>query len=178
VQLFATDWRNPGAETHIIAVGTVTSASRRIAEAMAEFTVRDPMAALSDAAPLLYSPTCRATLGDRECGVDMAGRSFRALCTAQGGNAVVWADTQVERFVEGRLRVLTGPLAGLDRHVTAVDGRLALLEPPLPVAAAFEALLTEGCDRRIDTCAQRFGNAVRFRGEPYVPGIDALLRRG
>jgi hypothetical protein len=26
------------------------------------------------------------------------------------------------------------------------------------------------------TCGGRFGNALNFRGEPYLPGIDLLTR--
>ena len=32
-----------------------------------------------------------------------------------------------------------------------------------------------GCDKTIGTCASRFSNAVNFRGEPYVPGMDKML---
>jgi uncharacterized phage protein (TIGR02218 family) len=33
-----------------------------------------------------------------------------------------------------------------------------------------------GCDKRIETCAARFGNVVNFRGFPSIPGQDAILR--
>ena len=36
--------------------------------------------------------------------------------------------------------------------------------------------IIEGCDKSIATCAGRFGNAVNFRGEPYLPGVDLLTR--
>ena len=32
-----------------------------------------------------------------------------------------------------------------------------------------------GCDKSFPTCYNTFGNAVNFRGEPYVPGMDQLL---
>jgi len=28
----------------------------------------------------------------------------------------------------------------------------------------------------METCSARFGNAVNFRGEPYLPGNDLLTR--
>ena len=31
-----------------------------------------------------------------------------------------------------------------------------------------------GCDKRLATCIDRFANVLNFRGEPYVPGQDAL----
>ena len=36
--------------------------------------------------------------------------------------------------------------------------------------------LSEGCDRRFETCVARFGNGVNFRGEPHLPGMDLLTR--
>ena len=33
-----------------------------------------------------------------------------------------------------------------------------------------------GCDKRIATCAQKFGNVVNFRGFPHIPGQDTILR--
>jgi hypothetical protein len=38
--------------------------------------------------------------------------------------------------------------------------------------------LREGCDHTIGTCAERFGNAANFRGEPFLPGNDLLARYG
>ena len=38
--------------------------------------------------------------------------------------------------------------------------------------------LREGCDHTIATCSARFGNAVNFRGEPFLPGNDLLARYG
>jgi len=36
--------------------------------------------------------------------------------------------------------------------------------------------LREGCDKRLQTCVSRFGNAANFRGEPHLPGNDLLTR--
>jgi hypothetical protein len=33
-----------------------------------------------------------------------------------------------------------------------------------------------GCDKELDTCIARFNNAVNFRGEPFVPGTDKILK--
>ena len=48
--------------------------------------------------------------------------------------------------------------------------------PRLAVAAGALVEVTEGCDKTLATCAARFGNAVNFRGEPHLPGIDLLTR--
>jgi hypothetical protein len=36
--------------------------------------------------------------------------------------------------------------------------------------------LTQGCDKRAATCAERFANIANFRGEPHLPGFDLLTR--
>jgi uncharacterized phage protein (TIGR02218 family) len=56
-------------------------------------------------------------------------------------------------------------------------GVLTLADPPVfAVEADTLALLTEGCDRQLETCRSRFANVVNFRGEPYLPGTDLLTR--
>ena len=42
-------------------------------------------------------------------------------------------------------------------------------------AAVFRWWNAAGCDKRLDTCSDRFANVLNFRGEPYVPGADLLL---
>ena len=32
-----------------------------------------------------------------------------------------------------------------------------------------------GCDKTFATCIARFDNALNFRGEPHIPGIDSLI---
>ena len=69
--------------------------------------------------------------------------------------------------------------AALEQRVVAADGNWLYLDRPLgAVAAGARAVLLEGCDHTLETCAQRFGNAVNFRGEPFLPGNDLLTRYG
>ncbi len=48
------------------------------------------------------------------------------------------------------------------------------IDPAPPPGA--RALLLEGCDHTLATCQARFGNAVNFQGEPFLPGNDLLAR--
>lgn len=36
--------------------------------------------------------------------------------------------------------------------------------------------LTQGCDKQLATCRDRFANAANFRGEAHLPGNDLLTR--
>jgi len=81
-------------------------------------------------------------------------------------------------YAFGTVRWLGGANAGLTQGVADNDAAgLTLTDPPaFAVEAGTLALLTQGCDRQLATCAGRFGNAVNFRGEPYLPGMDLLAR--
>ena len=32
-----------------------------------------------------------------------------------------------------------------------------------------------GCNKTIYDCSNKFSNIVNFRGEPFVPGMDAMM---
>ena len=37
-------------------------------------------------------------------------------------------------------------------------------------------VIRAGCDKRLETCRDRFANVLNFRGFPNIPGQDAVLR--
>ena len=37
-------------------------------------------------------------------------------------------------------------------------------------------MIRAGCDKRLETCRDRYANALNFRGFPNIPGQDAVLR--
>lgn len=58
---------------------------------------------------------------------------------------------------------------------TQSTGELAFyLAPAFPLQVGARLHLYAGCDKRLDTCADKFDNAINFRGEPYIPGSDVL----
>lgn len=126
------------------------------------------------------SPDCRADLGDRRCRVAMAGRTRFARVVAVDGGVVTLdaAEPVADGWGGGRLRWLGGPNTGLDARVLrSEDARVTLATmPAFAVTAGTLIKIAEGCDKTLATCAGRFGNAVNFRGEPYLPGIDLLTR--
>lgn len=124
------------------------------------------------------SPHCRAELGDKQCRVDLAGRSVAARVVAIAGTEVT-IDIGIDaRFAFGRLRWMSGANCGAATTILSAAGnQLVVRDPPrLPVAAGTRVVLREGCNKAIGTCATRFANAANFRGEPYLPGNDLLTR--
>ncbi|ODP37036.1 DUF2163 domain-containing protein [Sphingomonas turrisvirgatae] len=176
VTLFAADWCNP-AEHVSIGTGTIGAVETRDGALTAE--LRGAAAALAAPVTESTSPECRAMLGDRRCRVAMAGRTHMARVERLDGTMLTLAGglPASDVYAGGSVRWLTGPNSGLEDAVSASDTNGVTLRTP-PRFAATSALieLREGCDKSIATCANRFGNAANFRGEPYLPGIDLLTR--
>jgi uncharacterized phage protein (TIGR02218 family) len=55
--------------------------------------------------------------------------------------------------------------------------QLTLLEAPVrPIAVGDGFSVVAGCDKRLETCRNRFGNVANFRGFPHIPGQDTVIR--
>lgn len=177
VRLFATDWTAPG-EALVLLRGTFGA----VEQARGTFSValNGPTALLDAPASEATSPTCRAELGDRRCRVALRGRRQMARVTAADGATVTLdsAEPAANGWGNGLLRWIDGANGGTSAAVLASSGAVVTLaEPPAFAAAAgTRVVMTEGCDKRLATCAGRFANAINFRGEPFLPGNDLLTR--
>ena len=82
-------------------------------------------------------------------------------------------------FAGGVLTWETGANAGRSIEVKSWTQATGQLELFLPMGYAIEQgdafRIHPGCDKRLDTCIDRFANVLNFRGEPYVPGQDLLM---
>jgi uncharacterized phage protein (TIGR02218 family) len=175
--LHLTEWSDPGALWLELARGSIGAVERVGEEFTAELS--GPAAVLARPVSPETSPDCRAILGDRACRVDLA-RHRRVVVVTGVEDGVVSIDAVLPEgaFAFGTLRWLSGTNSGIVQAVVASDaGSVTLADPPpFAVAAGTRILLTEGCDKRMATCSARFGNAVNFQGEPYLPGNDLLTR--
>jgi uncharacterized phage protein (TIGR02218 family) len=135
----------------------------------------------------VFQAGCDAVLGDARCGVDLGDARFSVeALVAEVAGAVVTVPALPEFaegwFGRGRLEVLDGAAEGLgeqvrtDRAVAA--GRELALWAPLRAALApgDRVRVVAGCDRRAETCREKFGNFLNFRGFPQIPGEDWLMR--
>jgi uncharacterized phage protein (TIGR02218 family) len=178
LSLFMTDWEAPGAEVLPIARGVLGEVSVKGDAFEAE--LRGPAALLDAPAVEQTSPECRAQLGDKRCRVDMAPRTrITRIASVESEDSVTIADTPAgDALSYGRLRWIGGANSGLESAILSSDGpALTLREPPAFAAAVGDLVeIREGCDKRLATCAGRFGNALNLRGEPHLPGMDLLTR--
>jgi uncharacterized phage protein (TIGR02218 family) len=177
ILLFAVDWT--GAEGRVdLGEGTIGAVEIRDGAFSAE--LRGLSAALDRAVVEETSAECRASFGDRRCRIALAPRRRLARIVAIDEEALtVDADEPSSNaYGNGLLRWIGGANSGLENAIAVSDGAIVTLRalPALAVAAGDLVELTEGCDKRLSTCAGRFANVVNFRGEPYLPGIDLLTR--
>ncbi len=128
----------------------------------------------------LYSPMCRAKLGDARCGVNLEGLIVTGSITAAASQSQFKDSSRSEGdgyFSYGNITFTSGLNTGLSGEVKEFRAGELILTLPMPyiVAIGDDYSLTPGCDKTIATCSAIYGNAVNFRGEPHVPGIDKML---
>lgn len=127
------------------------------------------------------SPACRAAFCGPGCGLSAARFTHRGIVSVHdAGSSLVTVACEVAAaaLVGGSLRWLDGDYAGLTAPILGVAGAALVLDMPLDleVGVGARVLLREGCDRTLATCAGRFGNAINFQAEPFLPGNDLLAR--
>ncbi len=135
----------------------------------------------------VYQKPCSAVLGDGACRFDISAPGFSIDATvlqvvgateiriaSQAGYADDW-------FLRGRVSVLTGGAAGqigVVKRDVEVDGgrRIEFWERFAGGLSVGDELRIEaGCDKRVETCREKFGNLLNFRGFPHIPGEDWLV---
>lgn len=137
-------------------------------------------ALLADPVPRT-SPSCRARFRGPGCNLSPVPFTHEAVLTgvdAETNRVTVDTAAAPDDLAVGWLRWLDGPHAGLAMTIMLADAAGLVLDTPLDpdLAPGLRALVREGCDHTLDTCATRFANAVNFQGEPFLPGNDLLTR--
>lgn len=133
----------------------------------------------------IYTPECRADLGDAKCKIDLSGFTVHATVTAVANTQNFNLDVTDPRAVDGWFTygVLTwesGANNGRSMEIKGWDqagGLIALFLPmPRPVVVGDTCRLYAGCDKRHDTCKNKFNNIVNRRAEDFIPGFDAIIQ--
>ena len=171
------DWES--LERHVIyrgSIGTVTEeAGAFTADLVSRKTElqRDPVPRTS--------PSCRAAFCGPGCtlaAVRFSHAGALASFDLNSNSAAVTTTAALADLAGGTLRWLDGPYAGQTCGIVGVDVGNLLLDVPLDTAPppGTRVALREGCGRTLETCATRFGNALNFQGEPFLPGNDLITR--
>jgi uncharacterized phage protein (TIGR02218 family) len=127
------------------------------------------------------SPTCRARFCGPGCTLSAERFTHEAVLDSMDfdANAVSFSGAPAAELMrEGSVRWIDGPHTGITMQVSRADATALVLDRMLDPALTpgTRALLRQGCDHTLPTCHARFGNAINFQGEPFVPGNDLLAR--
>ena len=145
----------------------------------------------------LYQRQCDANVGDSRCGVDLSNAQFFSAgeISAVLGDNIFLADLQggsfeSDWFAQGIVHWRSGSNNGVEHFVKSNNPQLstsnpnnginiqsiALWQPTgLPLAVGDQFDITAGCDRRSQTCAEKFSNIINFRGFHLMPGNDFII---
>ncbi|MDC5365939.1 DUF2163 domain-containing protein [Acinetobacter baumannii] len=121
----------------------------------------------------LYTPGCLNTLFDSACGLLSADFAVNTTIGINSTpNRILCNLSQPQGwFTQGVVEFLEGANVGIKRTVRLHEaGALILTLPLIDMPEIGESIrVYPGCDKRLDTCTNRFDNRSRFRGAPFVP---------
>jgi uncharacterized phage protein (TIGR02218 family) len=128
----------------------------------------------------LFTPECRAQLFDSRCKVNITSYTFTGVA-GSGSTRYVFQNTTLSQsagyFDGGVITMTSGANNGVKREILTWSSSILTLFLPMPhdIASGDTFSIVPGCDKRSTTCFNKFNNIANFRGEPFVPGADALL---
>lgn len=147
--------------------------------------VRGLAQALQQSIGELFSPSCRAALGDSRCKVNLSGFTAASTVTTAADRQHFTASGLTGAsgiYALGLVTFTSGANNGVSMEVkeytfvTGTGGQVTLaLSMPYDILPGDAFSVVQGCDKTIGTCFNTFNNVANFRGEPHIPGIDRML---
>lgn len=121
----------------------------------------------------LYQPSCGNTLFDHACGLNRENYALETTIAAGSTASRILCDINQPQgwFTQGVIEFLEGGNKGLKRTIRLHELDVLLLTLPLleyPEVGQ-RIKVYPGCDKRLETCQNRFNNFARFRGAPFIP---------
>ncbi|MBN8828630.1 MAG: DUF2163 domain-containing protein [Sphingobacteriia bacterium] len=129
----------------------------------------------------IYSPMCRAKFGSNECGINTNDFSNTSKVIAVDNPYLIFS-TNLKKpigfFDYGLIEFISGDNKNIKIEIRSYFNDQIILATPLPykILIEDEFKITIGCDKTFTTCCNTFNNAINFRGEPHVPGIDQVFK--
>ncbi len=128
-----------------------------------------------------YSPTCRTNFGSEHCKINLSDYQEKSSVSSvvNSCNLIVdkltfeddWYQYGLVRFISGKNKDLFLEIKEVHENTISL-----MLGFPYSVNIGDEFIITIGCDKQFSTCCERYDNAINFRGEPFLPGMDEILK--
>lgn len=137
--------------------------------------VRGLMQAFAKNIGELYSPNCRASFCDSACKLKV--EQFTDAGTVKwvinkSRFIVVGLDKINGFYNNGIIKFKDGETVEIKSYFNNEIETVLPVYKEVSIGQGFE--ITAGCDKVLTTCINKFDNAINFRGEPHVPGLDKL----
>lgn len=132
-----------------------------------------------------YSLTCRAIFGDKKCGMNVDNFTYEGSITKiidkksfmdvqnfqesgyfDNGFIIFWNEDRTKIIEKTNVKFFINKTFELCKPTN-----INLIEGILYTANV-------GCDKTSKQCSQKFKNIANFRGEPHIPGIEKMYRKG
>jgi uncharacterized phage protein (TIGR02218 family) len=146
---------------------------QRLAQKVVEVTSRD----------------CRVNeFGDARCGFNAASVTWNSAVSSAitptrslfRGTGINVTSKPTGYFARGKLVWTTGDNVGIECDIkasTTGTGEIELQkEMRYDIKVGDRFTITAGCDRRFETCRDKFGNVINYQGEPHIRGTDYMVR--
>lgn len=130
----------------------------------------------------VYQRTCDAILGDSRCRVSLAAYTSSGVVDSvenRNNFFVTGISNDTEGFYSfGLITFFTGNNRDLQFEIRDhVPGHISLWEKtPFSISHGDRFTIIAGCDKRIQTCHNKFSNTLNFQGFNLIPGIDYITR--
>lgn len=188
VRLFQVNWRDLSAGSIKLMAGNVTDARAEGGRFILE--IRNDFDRYNQTVGNIITNHCNADYGDARCGATPETITFTVTTVT---DAMVFGGTYTGDYADGYFDVgtvtaLTGELVGtkpveIFRWDQAAAGaaQITLFQPMVEAPAVGDTFTVKrGCPRVLSACKVRgaggSSNAANFRGYPFLPGSDQVLR--
>jgi len=181
VEIWRVNWASPD-QRLLLKQGIIGDVKREGDGFTAE--IRGLSHALDQSSGRVYQRHCDAIVGDARCGVELDQAVYKGvgavadLIDEQRFIASGLAAFEDGWFAHGVLTWTSGANAGARVHVkshgvAAGGASIALWIPAGATISVDDAFtITAGCDRRYQTCTDKYSNLINFRGFHLMPGND------
>ncbi len=174
LEVFVIDYQNINNDKVILKTGYLGDIKMLDNQFVSE--VRGVSYKLSNMIGQLYSPTCRAEFCDSKCKLKRPKFIECNIISIEDGIKLK-LDQEINNplYNYGFIEII-----GRNNHIVSIGIRscdkeiiyltTALRNQNFPM----KCKIYLGCDKTFATCCDVFNNAINFRGEPHMPGIDAI----
>ncbi|MDX1699240.1 MAG: DUF2163 domain-containing protein [Melioribacteraceae bacterium] len=134
----------------------------------------------------VYSALCTADLGDTRCKVDLGPftSTLTVITPELGSESRIFTTDLVQANGYYDLGLVIWDAGSINEYFRmdvktflSAQGKVELYEPmPFNIQAGDQATIITGCDKKWETCRDRYNNKLNFRGFPHLYGLLEALR--